>query len=577
MRLFLAVFLITWPMAGQFSNLATDDSGDRVWFSSALRLSGTQQGVLPKIFGADSSGNVQLIAEAPSGDPYSLLTNPEVSGDGKTLAYQATYNCPPQQTCHITDYTMSTVNGSRLPGVFHLSRNGRYVARESYFYNGPTGQFEIIDLGTGRKQDIAVDGFQEITGGGRQVTSSGSVLAYSGTLWLFGLDGSAQPVATANFTIPPPEPFFFFTARAAVDDAGGKIVYQSTSGCSIDLTAPSSSAELVTLVTSSFPCTMQMQSFSADGSTVLFVSSDNFDGSNPAGLPECWAVDTASKKITAVGHDPAGIAEATLSGDGTVVWAATLAGRLIRTNRSAGTTQEIIPRAIAVDQDSLSFPLMGAAGALVHLTGRGLAVQSATSPVPLATTVGGVQLLADGQPLPLLSVSPADIVFQIPWEMQGTHTLTLAATPSPFEEVLSRNLQVQPTQPSFWYTAAGFPAIAHQDFHGLVSASDPAHPDEILHLYLTGMGPVTPPVATGEAAPAAPLSTVVGPLYVFWGVELINFPQAADVLFAGLAPGTVGLEQVDVRVPHEVPAQLGVSIQVGSGNNAVTAFPVAAY
>jgi uncharacterized protein (TIGR03437 family) len=125
--------------------------------------------------------------------------------------------------------------------------------------------------------------------------------------------------------------------------------------------------------------------------------------------------------------------------------------------------------------ESTSFPISG-----------GVPAQSATSTLPLATTVGGVQLLADGQPLPLLSVAPADIVFQVPWDMQGTHTLTLAPTPSPFEEPHSRGLQIQPSAPEFWRTADGFPVIAHQDFHGLVTASDPAHPDEILHFYLTG-------------------------------------------------------------------------------------------
>jgi uncharacterized protein (TIGR03437 family) len=320
---------------------------------------------------------------------------------------------------------------------------------------------------------------------------------------------------------------------------------------------------------------MQMQSLSADGSTALFISSDNFDGSNSAGLPQCWVVDTVSKKVTAVGSDPAGVAEATMSGDGTIAWATTLSGRLIRMNQSTGATQEIIPQTIVIDQDPQSFPLRAAAGALVHLTGRGLATVSATSSVPLETTLGGVQLLADGQPLPLLSVSPPDVIFQVPWDVQGAHTLTLAATPSPFEELLSRNLQVQAVEPSFWYTADGFPAIVHQDFHGLVSPSDPAHPDEILHLYLTGMGSVTPRVGTGEAAPTSPLSGVVAPVYVSWAGELpINFPTSARVLFAGLAPGTVGLNQVDVQVPHEVPGQLSISVQVAGSGNALATFPV---
>lgn len=573
MRTLCALILAASPLAGQFYNLATDDSGDRVWFSSALRLRGTQQNLLPKIFVADTAGSVKLVAEAAAGDQYSILTNPEVSGDGKTFAYRAAYNCPPQVTCKILEATMSVVNGSRLPGIVHLSRGGRYAAREAYSYFGPTGQFEIIDLSTGQKQDIAVENFQQIAGGGRQVTSSGSVLAYSDTLWLFGFDGKALLVPTANFTIPSPSPYFSLTARAAVSDTGDRIVYQSTSGCSLVQTALSSAAPLTDLVTSNLPCAMQ--SLSADGSIVLFVSADNFDGSNPGRVPQCWTVDSSSKTVTAVTHDPAGISEATLSGDATQVWAVTFAGRLIRVSRSTGAAQEIIPQTTAVDQDALSFPLTAAAGALVRLTGRGLAPRAASSPLPLVTTLGGVQLLADGQPLPLLSVSPSDIVFQVPWEMQGVHTLSLASTQSLFEDILSRSLQIRQTQPAFWYTSDGLPLIAHQDFHGLVSPADPAHPDEILHLYLTGMGAVTPAAVTGAPAPTASLSTVVGPVFVFWAGELpINFPAGPTVLFAGLAPGIVGLEQVDIQVPHQVPAQLSVTIQSGSAG-AFATFPVA--
>ena len=581
MKALLSLFLAAFPLAAQFSNLATDDAGSRVWFSSSLRLRGTQQNLIPKIFVADALGNVQLVAQVTSSDPYALLTHPEVSGDGSVLSYVAGYNCARQiygEYCHDeVDSREGVVSTAKrpltMPGAFHLSRNGRYVVREGYVYSGPTGQFEMIDLTTQQKRDVLVGNFQEIGGSGRQVTSAGAVLAYADRLWLFQPDGSAQ-IVPSNFTIPSPGEFFSFSGRAAVDDSGAHVVYQATTtGCEIDLTGAGDSAQVTTLVQSDQPCSME--TLSADGSTVLFISSANFDGSNAAGLPECWLLDTTSKAIRSVGHDVAGIAEAVLSGNGNVVWAVTLAARLVRVDRGTGVTQEIIPQTVAVDQNALSFPITAAPGALAHLTGRGLAAQSATSTLPLATTVGGVQLLASGQPLPLLSVAPADIVFQVPWDMQGTHTLTLAPTQSPFEEPLSRGLQIQPSAPVFWLTADGFPVIAHQDFHGLVSAADPAHPDEILHLYLTGMGAVTPSVGTGQPAPLAPLSFLSGQLYVFWAGQLpINFPMSPTVLFAGLAPGLVGLDQMDVQVPHEAPAQLGVSIQVGSAGTSAT-FPVA--
>jgi uncharacterized protein (TIGR03437 family) len=83
-------------------------------------------------------------------------------------------------------------------------------------------------------------------------------------------------------------------------------------------------------------------------------------------------------------------------------------------------------------------------------------------------------------------------------------------------------------------------------------------------------------VGTGQAAPLAPLSYLAGQLNVTWAGALpYNFPLGAKVLFTGLAPGMVGLEQVDVQVPHEAPAQLSMNIGYGSGAGTSAAFPVA--
>jgi uncharacterized protein (TIGR03437 family) len=394
------------------------------------------------------------------------------------------------------------------------------------------------------------------------------VLAYAnGQLWLFQPDGSAQSVPTADFEVSSPTAFFEVLANAAVDDAGARIVYQGVvNNCEIDLTVPSDAAQPTTLLTGNQACALE--SLSADGSTALVVSAANLDGSNSSGLAQAWTLDTASKAVHAVTKDPAGIAEATLSGDGRVVWAVTFAGRILRIDRITGQVQEIVPETTAVDQDILSFPLMAAPGALVSLTGRGLA------PQPGAT---GIEVLAEAQPLPVMSVTPSVILFQVPWDMQGTHTLTVAGTSSPFQEVLSRGLQIRASVPVFLYTAAGYPVIAHQDFHGLVSQSDPALADEIVHLFITGLGAVVPPVPTGQPAPSYPLSMMADPVHVFWqGTLPVNFAAIAKVLFAGLAPGLVGVEQIDVQVPHVAPTELGVSVSTTAGN-AVATFAVRPY
>jgi adhesin/invasin len=62
-------------------------------------------------------------------------------------------------------------------------------------------------------------------------------------------------------------------------------------------------------------------------------------------------------------------------------------------------------------------------------------------------------------------------------------------------------------------------------------------------LYMTGMGPTTPQVADGQPAPSSPLAVLNGTVRAtIGGVD-------AFVQFAGLAPGLVGLIQVNVQIP----------------------------
>ncbi len=583
LKWFSLAVLIAVPSAAQFHDLSTDDTGNRVWFSSPLRLRGTDQQLYDKLFTADADGHVTLLLQRPPDNPYHLLNHPEVSGDGRTLVYLARYYCPPQITCRVDvgSYGVMNVPGQsdiEVTGSIHLSRNGRYVIRDSYRYLGPTDQVEMINLQTGARHQIPVANFLPISGG-RQVASNGSALVYADGLWLIRFDGSFQPVPTWNFG-PSSDPQQWFPAalRATMDDSASIVVFQTMAGTpGLGIVRPDDSSSLRTLVSAEEGCTNPVMS--ADGRRVLFLSRANFSGSNTRGLQQAWIVSTDSGAIQMVTNDPAGIEEATLSGDGTVVWASTFAGRLLWIQVDTSVVREIIPWTTAVDSDPLDFPIRAAPGSLAQLTGRGLSSQQVNSGLPLVTELSGVRLLADGTPLPLLFVSPTEIGFQVPWEMRERHTLTLAPTQSPFEDQLTRQLQVVDTSVVLLKTADGQTAIAHDDFHGLVTPNDPARPGEVLHLYLTGLGAVDPPVATGEAAPVAPLSTVTDRVSVYWAGSVLPAPPpplGPEVLFAGLAPGMVGIYQVDIRLPANAPlAELGISIQVGNTNTIAT-FPVGA-
>jgi hypothetical protein len=88
----------------------------------------------------------------------------------------------------------------------------------------------------------------------------------------------------------------------------------------------------------------------------------------------------------------------------------------------------------------------------------------------------------------------------------------------------------------------------HQDFSRVVSAKDPAAPGEIVHLVYN---PEHPIVLTGlqgvESIPNGspnPLDHLIA----IMDSPMLADPGAVDTLFFGLAPGLIGLQQLDIRI-----------------------------
>jgi uncharacterized protein (TIGR03437 family) len=90
---------------------------------------------------------------------------------------------------------------------------------------------------------------------------------------------------------------------------------------------------------------------------------------------------------------------------------------------------------------------------------------------------------------------------------------------------------------------------------------------EFISIYCTGLGAVSDQPATGLAAKADPLSvTTSTPTVTIGGI-------VAQVSFSGLAPGSVGLYQVNVQVPVGAPASDDVPVTLSIGgvtSNTVT-------
>ena len=201
-------------------------------------------------------------------------------------------------------------------------------------------------------------------------------------------------------------------------------------------------------------------------------------------------------------------------------------------------------------------PVVGAPlspGTIAQVYGTGLAPASAsTGPAPLPIKFGTTFALVGATQAPLYSLSSGQINIQIPYEVAANqqtpiilsvnNALTLplmlnmvAAAPG----VLSDDKG--PNGPSF-QDGAGIVA-QHSSNGTLVSSTSPAAPGEYLVMYLVGMGPTNPAVASGAETPTAPLSYVTAQPTVTVG------SQTSNILFAGLTPGFVGLYQIDFQVP----------------------------
>src|SRR5207249_814425 len=97
-------------------------------------------------------------------------------------------------------------------------------------------------------------------------------------------------------------------------------------------------------------------------------------------------------------------------------------------------------------------------------------------------------------------------------------------------------IDVVPTQPGVAALTDGHVIAQHSADFTLVDSAHPARPGEFLVIYLSGMGATNPVVQSGNPAPGVePLARLSPQPTVKIG------SQDADILFAGLTPGLVGL------------------------------------
>jgi len=225
--------------------------------------------------------------------------------------------------------------------------------------------------------------------------------------------------------------------------------------------------------------------------------------------------------------------------------------------------------------NAASFTTPVSSGSLISIFGSNLADFGSASSIPLPTTMGGSCVTVNGAPIPLLYTSPTQINAQLPPGMAAGRVTVAVHSASMGQASSGVSVQVNTTAPgvfSLSYNGATFAELFHSSDFTLVTPSNPAHRDEVLILYATGLGPVNPLVPAGLAGGSSPPSVATQDISVLIG----GHPY--DVQFAGLAPGFVGAYQLNIYVPGDRVQgdQLPVVVTAGGASSTTTAAPVAA-
>jgi uncharacterized protein (TIGR03437 family) len=575
-----------WAQQDLF-DLAVTGDGASAYFATALGRKGSGDLVLPgsqltRIHRVDTAGVELYLERLPAYPPpitergqiaftnYFRLSHPETSRDGKVVAVTGQRQCTGGDFC-VSQVTLETtiagLPGGTLDfaGAGRLSGNGRYLLIYSDgSLIGPPGS--VMDLQTGQSTVVLAPLDAGRLGFGRVIADDGTAVVAAGNIWIAHGSAATQVHVASGSAV-----------GAVIDGAGQTVVYSAE-----DYATGVHSIHSYQLaggrdrVLAALPGGTALAPYiSADGRRVMFVS-------DASGLPQTYTMNTDGSGLRQVSRDASGVGLAAMSDDGKVVWYFSGTARLYQMNLDTSEAREMMGRT-----PQLGFRTRMAAGSAYTIVGAGLSDDIFTAGgYPLPKSLGGVSVTVNGVDAPLYTVSPTQIVLQVPWGILGdTNAEVKTPGTSPFDPQLSLPnttltgyglFLTLPHSPSAY---GGLDALAvHEDWSAPVTAENPARPNETIHLYGTGLGRVDAAQADGMPAPGNPPARTVVPVTCWaWGednVTRLDIP----VLFAGLAPGMAGYYQMDVRLPA---ANLRPSIQLsctgeGDSHDFLGTFAVAA-
>ncbi len=242
---------------------------------------------------------------------------------------------------------------------------------------------------------------------------------------------------------------------------------------------------------------------------------------------------------------------------------------------AADYTATVAPGSIAAAFGNFLLPSPeGDSGLPLAMNLEGLSLPWSSTCAPPSSGAMVRPAIVIGGDAPLYYVSGGQVNLQIPWEMPPDTTGQLN-----WNSTIAAMLYGE-VSPAKTITVAQFaPAIFTINSQGtgpgaildsncqLVDPSNPAAAGSFILIYCTGLGPVTDQPSTGQPALSTPLSrTTTMPVVTIGGAP-------ATVSFSGLAPGFVGLYQVNAQVPAGLASNGATPVVISIGgaiSNTVT-------
>jgi uncharacterized protein (TIGR03437 family) len=211
-----------------------------------------------------------------------------------------------------------------------------------------------------------------------------------------------------------------------------------------------------------------------------------------------------------------------------------------------------------------------APGSLVSIYGSNLAGGLAQADtIPLSTSMGDVSVTFNGVPAPLLFVSSGQINAQLPWNVisSGTVGTVNVVVTRNNQASAAQTLQVGPFSPGIF--EIGNIAVAINPDGSIAAPAGsipgiPTKPAKIgdpggLVILCTGLGAVDPPAVNGADSLDALRTATTTPTVLIGG-------KPAQVVFAGMSPQFVGVNQINVAIPSGTPTGDAVSLQISLGS-----------